>query len=106
MRTVKWLREELAKFPDEALVYAYEGEATGLSISLPNGKPGANGRPSEYGFIHCSGWWDSEKDPPTELIGEGAPFASADQAIAGFATLKAAMDQPSASDDEPSAPAP
>lgn len=34
MRTVKWLREELAKFPDDALCFAYEGEVTGIVIEI------------------------------------------------------------------------
>jgi len=32
MRTVKWLIEELEKFPDDAVCHAYEGEMTGLVI--------------------------------------------------------------------------
>lgn len=44
MRTVKSLIEELARFPDEALCHAYEGEVIGIVIRL-------GGR---EGVIHCS----------------------------------------------------
>jgi hypothetical protein len=43
MRTVRSLIEELAKFPDEALCYAYEGEITGIVVRH-------GGR---EGVIHC-----------------------------------------------------
>lgn len=43
MLTVKLLREILAKFPDNARCHAYEGEGTGIVISLAG----------EYGFIDC-----------------------------------------------------
>ena len=32
MITVKYLKKALSKLPDDALVYAYEGEATGIVI--------------------------------------------------------------------------
>lgn len=32
MRTIKSLKEELNKFPDDAVCYAYEGEITGIVI--------------------------------------------------------------------------
>lgn len=60
MRTVKWLREELAKFPDEALVYAYEGEETGLSVQAAD-------EANTYGFIHCSGT-HSLDEPASQLL--------------------------------------
>lgn len=43
MRTVKSLIEELARFPDEALCHAYEGEIIGIVVRL-------GGR---EGVIHC-----------------------------------------------------
>jgi len=55
MRTVKQLKEELDKFPDDALCYAYEGlselcapiqEPTGIVI-VKNDK---------QGIIHCTAW--------------------------------------------------
>jgi len=56
-RTVKELREELAKFRDDAVCYAYEGEVTGIVIS----PPGSWGGP---GVIYCGESADVE--PPTE----------------------------------------
>ena len=45
MKTVKQIREELSKFPDDAECEGYEGEDTGLSIIVEkNGK-------NEYHFI-------------------------------------------------------
>lgn len=44
MRTVKSLMEELARFPDEALCHAYEGEIIGIVVRL-------GGR---EGVIHCT----------------------------------------------------
>jgi hypothetical protein len=44
--TVKQLREELAKFRDDAVCYAYEGEVCGIVISPPGGWGGP-------GVIHC-----------------------------------------------------
>ena len=52
MRTVKWLREELAKYPEDAVSFAYEGEITGIVI-CKDGKQGA---------IHCSEWDDTGKE--------------------------------------------
>jgi len=43
MKTVKELKEELNKFPENAKVYAYEGERTGLAITYRN----------KSGFIQC-----------------------------------------------------
>lgn len=48
MKTVKQLREELAKFDDEMLCYAYEGEQTGIVIVHPNLSV------HDQGFIPCS----------------------------------------------------
>jgi hypothetical protein len=56
--TVKQLREELAKFRDDAVCYAYEGEVSGIVIS----PPGCSGGP---GVIHCSE--SCEVEPPTEI---------------------------------------
>lgn len=43
MRTVRSLIEELAKFPDEAVCYAYEGEIIGIVIR----------HCGREGVIHC-----------------------------------------------------
>ena len=61
MRTVKWVREELAKFPDDALCYAYEGEVTGIVI-IRDQSPG---RRWESGCIHLSEGADTRE---TELL--------------------------------------
>jgi hypothetical protein len=44
--TVKRLREELLKFADDCVCYAYEGEVRGIIISPPGGWGGP-------GVIHC-----------------------------------------------------
>jgi hypothetical protein len=62
MRTVKWLRDELAKFPDDAFCFAYEGEMTGIVVEH------AGRRLREQGAIHCSENDDSGKE--TELLSE------------------------------------
>jgi hypothetical protein len=62
MRTVRWLRDELAKFPDNAVCFAYEGEITGIVIEH------AGRRLKEQGEIHCSEYDDSEKE--TRLLQE------------------------------------
>lgn len=59
MRTVKWLRDELAKFPDDALCFAYEGEVSGIVIE----KPGH--RLEHQGVIHCSESDDTGKETET-----------------------------------------
>ena len=59
MRTVKWLREELAKFPDDAVCFAYEGEVTGIVIE----KHGH--RLEAQGVIHCSESNDEGKKTET-----------------------------------------
>jgi hypothetical protein len=48
MRTVKWLREELAKYPDDAVCFAYEGEVVGIVIEYPDS------RLVSQGVIYCS----------------------------------------------------
>ena len=55
MRTVKWLREELKKYPDDAVCFAYEGEVTGIVIEH------AGKRMRGQGVIYCSEGDDSEK---------------------------------------------
>jgi len=59
MITIKKLKEELAKFPDDAVCFAYEGEVIGLVIghSLHS-----------QGVIYCSEGDDSDKE--TVLLGE------------------------------------
>lgn len=37
MITAKKLKELLSKVPDEATIYAYEGEDVGLGIRMPDG---------------------------------------------------------------------
>jgi len=45
MRTVKWLKEQLSKYPDDALCYAYEGEVRGVVVVKTD---------RTHGFIPCS----------------------------------------------------
>ncbi len=60
MRTVKWLKKELSKFPDDAVCHAYEGEVTGIVIQHA-------GMPiTEQGMIYCSERDDEDKQ--TELL--------------------------------------
>jgi hypothetical protein len=61
--TVKQLREELLKFGDDCVCYAYEGEVRGVIIS----KPGGWGGP---GVIYCGEQDEPEK--PTEVFPEVA----------------------------------
>ena len=68
MRTVKSLREELAKFPDNALCYAYEGEFTGLVILDP-----MQGRLNNDGLIFCCEDTPPGKDKKTVLFSRVAP---------------------------------
>jgi hypothetical protein len=56
MITVKRLREVLAKFPDDAQCYAYEGEVRGIVISPKGGWGGS-------GLIHC----DERPEEETEV---------------------------------------
>lgn len=60
MRTIKELKEELDKFPEDCVCFAYEGEVTGIIIEYPGR------RLKEQGVIFCS---ESDyKEPETELI--------------------------------------
>jgi hypothetical protein len=60
MITIKKLKEELNKFSDDDLCYAYEGEVTGLIIE----KVGK--RLKNQGVIYCSEGNDEGKE--TQLI--------------------------------------
>lgn len=56
MRTVAWLKAELAKFPDDAVCFAYEGEVTGLVIEFSE-RRSRDDEPSRcwaQGTIFCS----------------------------------------------------
>ncbi|MFQ5730022.1 MAG: hypothetical protein ACE5GN_06645 [Waddliaceae bacterium] len=55
MRTVEWLKQELAKFPDDAVCFAYEGEVIGIVIERP-GK-----RLQAQGIIYCSEYNDENE---------------------------------------------
>lgn len=63
MRTVRSLREELAKFPDDAVCYAYEGEVCGIIISLP-GRTQFGGP----GCIYCGEGVPVDQEKETELL--------------------------------------
>ena len=54
MRTVKELKKELEKFPDDAMCYGYEGEDVGIAIS----------KDGKCGFIYCGE--SNCKEPDTE----------------------------------------
>lgn len=58
MRTVKELREELAKFRDDAVCHAYEGEVIGIVVS----PPGAVNGPRDQGVIHCGEGDEEERE--------------------------------------------
>ena len=58
--TVAWLKKELEKFPDEATVYAYEGECTGLIIERTNDQQ------RRQGVIHLHE--DAKYNYETELL--------------------------------------
>lgn len=58
MRTVKWLKNELDKFPDDATCFSYEGEVIGIVIESGDGL--------HQGVIYCSEEDDSGKE--TELL--------------------------------------
>lgn len=60
MRTVKELQEELEKFPDDALCFAYEGEVTGIIIFRLGREIGPQG------VIHCCD--RDEPEAETELL--------------------------------------
>lgn len=65
MKTVGWLRAELAKFPDEAKCYAYEGEGNGIVVEPVSGR-------GRQGFIPCSEG-GSDGDWQTELLPDVTP---------------------------------
>jgi len=56
MRTVKWLKNELSKFPDEAVCFAYEGEVSGIVIEDPRGPK------FPQGIIYCSERHDHQRE--------------------------------------------
>jgi hypothetical protein len=61
MRTVQSLRDELAKFPADALCYAYEGEVTGVVVVR------AEPKRQELGCVVCiSG---TQRDADTQVRG-------------------------------------
>ena len=55
MKTVKQLKEELRKFEDDDLCFAYEGEVIGIIVN----------RGGKQGVIYCS---ESEDTEPTKTI--------------------------------------
>jgi hypothetical protein len=58
MRTVKSLREELAKFDDDAVCHAYEGEVIGIVVN----PPGPVNGPRDQGVIYCGEGDDDEQE--------------------------------------------
>ena len=56
MKTVKELKEELSKFNDDDLCYAYEGEVCGIIVN----------RNDKQGVIFCGE--DDRKEKKTEII--------------------------------------
>lgn len=60
MITIKKLKEELNKFDDDCVCYAYEGEVTGLIIEKKGDKLG------NQGIIYCSEGDDSDEE--TKLL--------------------------------------
>lgn len=67
MMTVAWLRAELAKFPDDALCFAYEGEVCVIVIEPP---PIGDERRdlSRQGCIYCSEDDEYDMAHETELL--------------------------------------
>lgn len=63
MRTVEKLIDELKKFPNEAVCYAYEGEGCGIVVEMPGTRPF-----SPQGFIPCGEGVESKDEPPSELL--------------------------------------
>lgn len=63
MKTVKQLRDDLAKFPDDAVCFAYEGEICGLIIS----RKGESYVAGKQGHIICTGD-PEETDDEVKLI--------------------------------------
>jgi hypothetical protein len=67
--TIKKLKEELNKFPDDCLCFAYEGEVTGLIIEHPAMKG--------QGVIYCSEGEDDNEE--TELLPKQQPATTHNQ---------------------------
>lgn len=67
MRTVAWLKEELEKFPDDALCFAYEGEVIGLIIEPARDAEGESSNVRQ-GCIYCSEDDDYDQAHATELL--------------------------------------
>lgn len=77
MRTVKSMIEELRKFPDDAMCYAYSGEFEGLVVKDPTPDVHPFGERAVYrrrtiGVIFCG---ESSNDKPleereTEIFGQ------------------------------------
>ncbi len=63
MRTVAWLREELAKFPDDALCFAYKGEVIGVVVQAAPLDVSAR-----QGVIYCSESDDYDLRHETEFL--------------------------------------
>lgn len=70
MRTVASLKDELAKFPDDALCYAYEGEVRGIVIMEKYRGEEEQLDRYEQGFIACSESDIYDETHPTILLGE------------------------------------
>jgi len=66
MRSVKWLKEQLSKYPDDALCYAYEGEVRGVVVVK---------RDRSQEFIPCSEGLDEKRDPDRDgfVSRDGSP---------------------------------
>jgi hypothetical protein len=60
MRSVKWLKEQLEKLPDDAMCFAYEGEDTGIVAILGLGK---------YVFIPCKELANEKPDSSVDPLG-------------------------------------
>jgi hypothetical protein len=76
MRTVAWMMAELAKFPADAVCFAYEGEVTGLVIET---RTAAGELSGQQGVIHCSE--DDDERRKTELLPLAAQSASLGETI-------------------------
>lgn len=82
MRTVKELREELSKFPDDCVCFAYEGEVTGIIIERPAKDGRRNMR--EQGVIHCGE--RNQEEGKTTLLPD-AKVLEGDQTRYNFHTM-------------------
>lgn len=60
MITVEECVRELLKYPRDAMVYAYEGESTGIVVVAPDAA-GCSTR--ELGFIPCRELWEYGDGP-------------------------------------------